>query len=276
MLVAAALVPDTALLVPGASGRTDPAAGLREVATAAVRRAVEHADRVVVVAPGRAARRTPETTPEGSAASGGSAHARAGTTTVPAVAVVGQVRASLAAAGIPDQMLAQVPPADLVVPEEVAARLGRTHRASVPTAVALRLLAATGRGAAHAVETCGRDGVALRALGSSLVSARTRTALVVVGSASGRHGPDAPLADDPEALAYDDALVDALRSGEPAARERIAALDPVRAEALAVTGWGPWQVLVGATAAEVRADVEGHVLLGAQHVVGTWLTGGAR
>lgn len=276
MLVAAALVPDTALLVPGASGRSDPAAELREAATAAVGRAVEHADRVVVVAPGRAARRTPGATPAGSTGPGGSAHAVAGTTNLPAVAVVGQVRATLAAAGIPDQVLAQVPPADLVVPEEAAARLGLTDRASVPTAVALRLLAATGREAAHAVETCGSDGVALRALGSSLVGGRTRTALVVVGSASGRHGPDAPLADDPEALAYDDALVHALRSGDSAAREQIAALDPLRAEALAVTGWGPWQVLVGATAAEVRADVEGRVLLGAQHVVGTWLTGGAR
>ena len=273
MLVSAAFVPDTALLVPGASGRVDPAQELREAATSAVRRALDGADRVVVVAPGRPPGRPPRAVPPGGA---GATGAGTGTTSprVPALTVVGTVRPTLAAAGVPDRLLAPVAPVTLsaVEVDEASELVRRTRVAAVPTAVALRVLAAVGGAATHAVETVGADAAALRALGARLVAGDGRDALVVVGSGSARHGPDAPVADDPEALVLDDALLADLSSPDAAARERLSAIEPERAVALAVTGWGPWQVLLGALGPRrVRhCDVAGLVLLGAQHVVGTW------
>ena len=80
------------------------------------------------------------------------------------------------------------------------------------------------------------------------------------------------LADDPAAPAYDARLVADLAAVDPAALDRLAGLDAGEAAALAVTGWGPWQVLLGALdGARVVADVRGVLLLGAQHVVGTWV-----
>src|SRR5689334_178266 len=77
MLVAAALVPDTALLVPGAAGEADVLVGLRTAAVEAVDVVVEAEVRtVVVVAPGPVARE-----------------------------LSGTVRPSLGAAGVPDDLL---------------------------------------------------------------------------------------------------------------------------------------------------------------------------
>ncbi|NKY41455.1 hypothetical protein, partial [Cellulomonas septica] len=76
MLVAVALVPDTALLVPGVSGRHDALPALRDAALTAVAQAVDGAASVVVVAP--AAR---------------------------AAEPVGTLRGSLAAVGVPDALL---------------------------------------------------------------------------------------------------------------------------------------------------------------------------
>ncbi|WP_448629664.1 hypothetical protein [Cellulomonas soli] len=247
MLCAAALVPDTALLVPGAGGLADDlVAGLRAAALEAVAAvlAVPTA-RVVVVAPGREER-----------------------------TFAGPVRASLAAAGIPDTLLRwPVPgPAGAPVP-------------GVAAGVALHLIHHV-RGADHldvaevveVVEVAGSTPAErLRARGAALV-AGAPTALVVVGSSSGRHGPDAPLADDPRALAVDAALLADLADPSPAARARLAGFDPQEALALAVTGWAPWQVLVGA--AHEQCDLEGRLLAagepaGAAHAVATWLPAGA-
>ncbi|GEA80169.1 hypothetical protein [Cellulomonas uda] len=253
MLVAAALVPDTVLLVPGASGRTDAAGALRAAAVEAVASAVRAADRVVVVAPDDGA---------------------AGSTTDDVVALAGPVSASLAPVGVPDHLLA-----DAVGGDPIAVSSVRTQerRVAPPGAsLALHLLAAAGwsgppgclvvartprAGAAGALRTAGRAAVG-----------EGRTALVVVGSASGRHGPDGPLADDPAAPAYDARLIADLAAADPDALDRLAGLDAGEAAALAVTGWGPWQVLLGALdGARVVADVRGVLLLGAQHVVGTWV-----
>jgi len=289
MLVAAALVPDTVLLVPGASGRRDVAGSLRAAALAAVTAAVARADRVVVVAPGE---RT------GGRATGPDVAALRASPDG-ALAPVGRVRASLASSGVPEHLVPAVvrdltdPGAGTAVPRD---------EVGGATAVALHLLAAAGWAgptgclelerpsaarAAAAVDDDGREadeaGAAgpdehaerLRAAGER-VAGTGRVALVVVGSASGRHGPDAPLADDPDAPAHDARLVADLRTADPAARARLRTLDAPTAAALAVTGWGPWQVLLGAVGdatgapADVRADVRGEVLLGAQHVVGTW------
>ncbi len=240
MLVAAALVPDTALLVPGAGGVADAGAVLRADALAAVVDVASSGARVTVVAPGPADR----------------------TRAAP-------VRGSLSAAGIPDRLLAWPAPGP-----------AGAQVAGVPASVALLLLAQAGAHASSVVEVASTDddprgrARVLRDLGAGLVQ-DAPTALVVVGSGSGRHGPEAPLADDPRAPAYDDALVRALADAGPDARARLAALDPATAAELAVTGWAPWQVLLGAAGdAQVTARLLArHVLAGATHAVLTWRVG---
>lgn len=235
--MAAALVPDTVLLVPGAGGAADPGRGLREAAEEAVGEALTAAGalptRLVVVAPGRDDRRLDP-----------------------------PHRASLGGVGIPDALLRwPVPgPAGAPVPGTPAAvglHLVARHRAADDVAVV-----EVGPGA---------DGRSPAARGAALVDGGP-TVLVVVGSGSARHGPDAPLADDPRAPAYDEALLADLADAGRPARDRLAALDPHLAAALAVTGLGPWQVLVGAAGG---AEVAGRLLArqtlaGATHAVLTW------
>ncbi|WP_456847340.1 hypothetical protein, partial [Cellulomonas sp. P5_C6] len=160
MLVRAALVPDTALLVPGASGSAQVLAGLREAALRAVAEVVS-ADvaTIVVVAPGPEPRE-----------------------------LTGVVRPSLAAAGVPDELLGW-PVAGIRLPP------GPATNPSVSSAVALHLVACAGRTTGlRVVEVSGRQRADdLAALGAALVGDGP-TGLVVVGSGSGRHGPDAPLA----------------------------------------------------------------------------------
>jgi len=272
MLVAAALVPDTALVVPGASGRDDVAAHLRAAAVGAVRRALQDADRVVVVAP-RAPR--PRSVPGG---------ARSGDGTppeAPAVALVGDVRISLTAEGVPDHLRTAAgavahAPRTLELP---GAGLpdDRVGAVDGPAAVGLFLLDEAGWTGPTSVVTVARSaaGDVLRGIGAALATTAGRLALVVVGSASGRHGPDGPLADDAAALPFDEALLADLQTADVGARARLAALSGQVGAALAVTGLAPWHVLVGAVApgASVEADVTGYVLLGAQHVVGSWRIG---
>jgi hypothetical protein len=264
MLVAAALVPDTVLLVPGAAGRDDVLADLRAAALDAVAAVLDaEPELIVVVAPGR----------------------RDGD-------LVGPVRASLTAAGIPD------------------GRLGWSRAApdgapvvGVAASVGLLMLARSGwTGPVRVVEVgppdngsvagsglpAPRPALHLRSEGAQLVEAGPGSAasptrsggvgMLVVGSHSARHGPDAPLADDERAPAYDAALLADLADGGPAARARLAALDPGLARELGVTGWGPWQVLLGSVGdREVDAEVLAAAApFGAQHVVATWLARPAR
>ncbi|WP_309134507.1 hypothetical protein [Cellulomonas sp.] len=254
MLVAAALVPDTVLLLPGAAGGASDApvlAALRAAALEAVAGAVRAAARVVVVAPGRADR-----------------------------TVVGPVRPGAAAAGVPDHQLEWPVPALDLAPAPGGPPAASGH-VGVPAAVGLQLLAraaASPAPAVHVVEVASRDAAALRRLGAAL-TAGAGTALVVVGSASARHGPDAPLADDPDAPPVDDALARATTGAGSSGRDVLAALDPLVADALAVSGWGPWQVLVGAvdaagtapSATGGRADVA----YGAAHAAAQWRVAGA-
>jgi hypothetical protein len=243
MLVAAALVPDTALLVPGAGGVADLGATLRAAALTAIRDVTRHEGRVVVVAPGRSDRRL------GSWA-----------------------RASLGSAGVPDELVGWPPPAHVLQATGPVA--------GTAASAALFLLTQHGVAAADVVEVgaavVGPDrGAELRALGRGLADERPTT-FVVVGSASGRHGPDAPLADDERAPAYDEQVVADLADAGPAARGRLASLDRVLAAELAVTGWGPWQVLLGALRDdEVEARLlHREVLAGATHAVLTWVAVG--
>ena len=240
MLVRAALVPDTALLVPGAAGSADVHAVLRAAALEAVAEVVaSQARTIVVVAPGPTSRE-----------------------------LAGTVRPSLGAAGIPDDLLGW--PSEAVT----LAHAGISAPPSVASAVGLHLLLrAHRRRDLRVVEVTGRERCDdLAALGSALVTDGP-TGLVVVGSGSGRHGPDAPLADDPRALAHDARVLADLADAGPDARARLALDDPGLAEELAVRGWAPWQVLLGAVAGD--ATVTARLLatsteLGAQHAVLVW------
>ncbi len=248
MLVAAALIPDTALLVPGVGGTADPGASLRAAALTAVRDVTRRESRVVVVAPGRSDRRLGP-----------------------------WARASFGAAGVPEELVGWPPPArelDRPAPHVTGPVAGTA------ASVALVLLAWHGGAAADVVEVgtavAGPDrGAELRALGRGLADEHP-TALVVVGSASARHGPDAPLADDPRAPAYDDQVVADLVDAGPPARARLASCPQGLAGELAVTGWGPWQVLLGALGdGEVAARLlQRDLLAGATHAVLTWVAAG--
>lgn len=241
MFVVAALVPDTALLVPGTAGVADLFVGLRTAALAAVAEVVA-ADvaTIVVVGPGPAPRE-----------------------------LRGTVRPSLAAAGVPDDLL-RWPCHPVTLPG-----IG-TDEPAVPSAVALHLLLQAGRhtGVRVVEVTDGQGSDALASLGGSLVEDGP-TGLVVVGSGSARHGPDAPLADDPRAPDHDARVLADLADAGPDALARLAADDADLARELAVRGWAPWQVLVGAVAGHpVRARVLAESTeLGAQHAVVVWHAG---
>ncbi len=247
----AALVPDTALLVPGAAGASEVLTDVRTAAVAAVTELVDAGPaRVVVVAPGTADRMRP-----------------------------GPFRPSLAAAGIDDAALAWVAP-----PAHPEVTPTTVHGPAA--AVALLLLARAGwTGPVTLVEVAGPGEEALTvapgraaelaALGSGVVGGLERVGVVVAGSLSARRGPDAPLPQDPRAAAVDGGMLADLADGGPDARGRLAVMAPDLARDLAVTAWAPWQLVIGAVGRRtaVRAAVH-HVSapLGATYVVATWRT----
>jgi hypothetical protein len=216
VLAIAVVVPETALLVPGAAGRAIVLDDVRAAALDAVREVVRAApDRVVVVAPGPVDR---VLDPPG--------------------------RPSLAAAGVADAALGWQPAG----PQSDGPGPG------VGASVALLLLAHSGwQGPVTVVEVApgGRDGTrvgGLRALGVELAAEPGRLALLVAGSLSARHGPAAPLADDERAAPLDAAICDDLAAGDPPALWRLGAIPGSLAADLAVTAWAPLQVLLGAAA----------------------------
>ncbi|UZN04911.1 hypothetical protein [Cellulomonas sp. S1-8] len=254
MLAAAALVPDTVLLLPGVAGAASGApalVALRSAAADAVVRAMTSADRVVVVAPVRA---------------GGADRA-----------VVGVLHLGAAAVGAPDHLLgARVPDVRLLPAPGAPAPVAGSPAAGGVVGVRLALDAGVPPDHLHLVEVGPGPVAALRAVGASTTAAG-RTALVVVGSGSARHGAAAPQPPDDRAAAFDADLQAALATGGAAARDALAGLDPTLAAALAVTGWAPWQVLVGAVdaagprealgAPDVRHATVWH---GAAHAVVEW------
>lgn len=223
VLVAAALVPETALLVPGAAGAAEVLAVERSAALGTVGDLVSRGpERIVVVAPG----------PPGSAL----------------LERDGPVRASLAGAGLADDALGwPVRPAAAVgsapVVQDVAASVG------------LLLLAAVGWGGPVSVLRVPPGGAAaLRDLGHDLVDGPGRVALLLVGSLSARRGPHGPLADDERAGPFDAAMLADLVDLGADAVQRLAAVPVGLAQELAVSAWAPWQVLVGARAAGARGE----------------------
>ncbi|MCL3860160.1 hypothetical protein [Actinotalea sp. K2] len=238
MLVAAALIPETALLVPGAAGAAEVLTDERDAALDAVRDLVAHGpDRVVVVA-ARSRRTSAEDVdppdvdpravhpPESDLAVGEPRSDR--------------LRPTLAAAGIDDAMLGWPAPASgpgAVVVQEVGA------------AVALLLLDRVGwDGPVQVATVAAEDAPALRELGARLVE-DTSTTLLLVGSLSARRGPHAPLPQDDRARAFDASVLADLTDLGPEAVRRLVAVPTDLARDLAVSAWAPWQVLLGAVGA---------------------------
>lgn len=243
MLVRAALVPDTALLVPGTAGAADPVPDVARAAHAAVASLVDAApDAVVVVA----------SAPRRQADEDG----------------WGPWRPTFAAAGVPDSAwTGAVPdavpnaPADARTVTDVAAATGLVLLARAGWTGPTRLLRLRPGGDAAQRRTLGADAVR-----------DGRVALLVLGSLSARRGPGAPLAEDPDAAGLDDAVLADLAAWDAPARARLARLDPAEAARLAVSGWTGWQVLLGATEG---TGLEPEVLaagapLGATYVVVRW------
>jgi hypothetical protein len=241
VLVNATLVPDTALLVPGAAGAAEVLVDTRAVAVEAVRALLaDEPAHVVVVAPGPSDR-----TRRGPFA--------------PSLAAAGIDDAALGWVGPPHDTL-PTPPARLEAPGAAAALLLLAHagwtgpvtlvevalpRVADPADAARRTVEADAGGPGAAGTTRARAS-ALAAVGREVTGGPDRVALLVAGSLSARRGPDAPLAEDDRAAALDDAVLADLADGGPDARDRLAALDPGLVAELALTAWAPWAVALGA------------------------------
>lgn len=294
MTLAVVLLPDTALLVPGAAGRADVLGDLRDAGVDALRGAVRAAGgeadgpvTVVVVAPGTADRVLAAPVGSGLGAAGlpeaaGGAGTDAGAGADRGAGAGGDRGAGTDAGAGGDRG------AGAGAGAGVDRRPGADRRpgvdADVAGSAALALLDLAGAPRPAAVVEVARpragrpsaEPAALRARGAALASALPGDAvLVVAGSLSARHGPDAPLADDRRAPAADDALLAALGSGPTALGVELARLGDAVDE-LAVSGAGPWQVLLGLVAAGPAGAVVSRVRaadvsLGAQHAVATWL-----
>jgi hypothetical protein len=239
MLTAVALIPGTVLLVPGAAGQLDVAScPIRSASVAAVRVVLESGvDRVVVIAPGSRDRH-----------------------------LVDGWRASLGPVGIADGSVGWPMPTRRTS-AGLAGEAATTRDVPIVSpiasaALALVVHAAGGHepGALEVLEVRdvtrggeGTDGVRgdqLRSLGRDLVGLGPGTqgavGLVVAGCLSARNGPGAPLAEDERARGVDLSMAADLADGGPAARARLAGVPEALAVALGITGWAPWQVLVGA------------------------------
>lgn len=167
MLVAAALVPPTALLVPGAAGRAEVLAQERAAAVTAVADVLAlGADRVLLVV---------GTDPD-----------RAGPPWVRPPASTHRARFSLGAAGVPGPGGSAEPA--VAVGQWLLDRAG--HRGEVELVLA----------------PADVPGEHLRALGERAAGSAP-VAVVAVGGLSARRGEDAPLPTDPRAAALDEAMV---------------------------------------------------------------------
>lgn len=247
----ALLVPDTALLVPGASGRSRELAAVRDAALAAARRLVAvRPGRVLVVGPA-ARTRTCE---------------------------AAQLCSSLAPLGIPERHLGWPAPCVLdgcpghVDPGEAAVQ------AAPATAVGLRLLAAAGwTGPSTCVElapspSSGGGQAPVPVPTADRVPLPSAEAVLVLGSLSARRAEDSPRAVDPRALVFDEALVADLLDPTGHALARLRDLDTGLAEQLDVSGAEPWRALahlVGTREVEA-SEQSAELALGMDYRVITW------
>jgi hypothetical protein len=107
--------------------------------------------------------------------------------------------------------------------------------------------------------------------GDALVAGARRVGLLLVGGLSARHGPDGPLATDERAAAVDAAVLADLVDLGPAARARLADVPAHLARVLAISAWGPWQVLVGAASGDATVVTQhASAPLGAAYATVSW------
>ena len=133
---------------------------------------------------------------------------------------------------------------------------------SLPTPILVgRYLAGRVTGRAAAVDrlwTAARwvttDAASGAALGAELAASPVPTGLLLLADGAACHGPKAPRAEDSRAVAYEEAVNDALAAGDPAA---LAALDPHLGAELSATGPELWPLLSAATSG---ADWSGELL----------------
>ncbi|MGV8965415.1 MAG: hypothetical protein ACOH2F_03975 [Cellulomonas sp.] len=260
MLAIAVLVPDTALLVPGAAGRAVVLPDVRARALDAVGELVRtRPDRVVVVAPGPSDRTF--------AGPGHVSLAAAGIDD----AALGWSASSLSSAGPgasdDDQPAACVPAVGAAV-----ALLLLAHAAWAGPVTVVEIAAPV---AAEPVQAGRHElGETLRARGADLVAGTDRVALIVAGSLSARDGAHAPHAEDERAAPFDTAMLADLALGDSPARHRLAAIGADLAVELVVNAWAPVQVLLGA-AGEVPLEAEvldASAPYGVPYVVAVWRT----
>jgi len=296
-------LPDTALLVPGAAGRADPASGLRRAALDALSaalagpRAGPAAGPVAgpagpvagpagpVAAPGRPVAAPGETpgAPTGRADLATTHDGPTRRVLVIAPARRGRflphpVAPGLGAAGLPEPLDPDAAPAGAprAAPLDPDVAPAGAPRADVPASTALVLLRAAGVRAAVDVLEVERDAAASERAARPVPRtpyADSLAGIVVVGSPSARHGPDAPSPDDPRAPAADAALLAALASGPDALAAALDDLGPAGARDLAVSGGVPWRVALGHLGPHRAVTVTAHhaeVLAGAQHAVVAW------
>lgn len=275
-MLAAVLVPETALLVPGAAGSADVLPELRAAASAAVADLVAvRPERVLVVAARHPSRPSPGAGPSrepGARAHGAGPHGAglngADLHDGDVLHLSGPMHPTLAAAGVDDAGLGWVVP---VSPGSVPVR-------DVAPSVALHLLWRAGwQGETH-VTVVPADADAARKVGAERVT--DRTGLLLLGSLSARRGPDGPLPDDERAPQVDAQVLADLTSlggpGHTQARQRLAEVPAATATELAVSAWAPWQVLCAAIGDEPRlraVERWSGAPYGAGYAVVSWLPG---
>lgn len=274
------LLPDSALLVPGASGAlADPLGEARSAALQVLQQVPRHGT-ALVIAPGRRARVLSGPFGDGLAAAGigGTAVRRRpepvddgrpeeGTVVRAAVPGVGAA-AALALLRLtghePDRTatVLEVAPAGVPAPPDPDSALGDPAEALAPPDPGSAVVDPGG-----VAEEPGPDAPGLPS---------DPRLVVVVGSLSARHGPDAPLPDDPAAIAADVALLTALAAGPRALAEVLRDLRLPESDRLAITGGRPWRTALSLLARDgALPDADAELLWsgapgGAQHAVARW------
>lgn len=237
VLLTAVLMPETALLVPGAAGVADVLADERSAVLDALRDLVRARPShvVVVAAAPRSATLSGRLRPSLAAAGIG------GDLSWPVAGA-----SNLAGPGAPDVLGAPDPDAASTVAASTGTEV--TDVAEVGPAVALLALEAAGWSGGTSVLLVGPEPdaplTATRTLADLEVACEV--GVVLVGSLSARRGPGAPLPEDDRAGAVDEALLRDLVDLGPEARARLDAFPARLAQDLAVSAWAPWRVLVGA------------------------------
>lgn len=277
------LLPDSALLVPGAGGALADPLGEARSAALRVLRAVPRRGTVLVIAPGRTVRVLSGPFGDGLAAAGIDGTAVRGgpepvddgrpeegtvvRTAVPGVGAAAALALLRLTGHEPDRTatVLEVAPAGVPAPSDPGSAIVDPGEVPAPSDRGSAIVDPGGAAEQSVLDTSG--------LPSDL------RLVVVVGSLSARHGPDAPLPDDPAAIAADVALLTALAAGPRALAEVLRDLRLPESDRLAITGGRPWRAALSLLAEDgVLPDTDAELLWsgapgGAQHAVARWRIG---